>query len=718
MLALCKGAVLHGIRRPPTVGDSTDRRRWLRGARIGGAFALLLQIWMLTAGTWNLLRWERSADFYEGQARSILGASLAMDERVLGIEGFARGPNWYMYFGPVPAAFRIPFVALTHRLDGRLSAISMLLALAVVVAAVNSLGWRLRNRLLGDQRVSRAEAAGAAGLIFMVVGGSCLLFLSSRTWVYHEAIMWGVAFTMASFAAMLLWFDYGSRRFLIWASIFATLAMHRRASVAIGAVLAMGALVVGQLLLRVAPGESLLQRTARFGRRLLSPPDHERQNSWRLMVAAVAVPVVSFSIVSWLKFRTLFAVPWQTQRYSQMDHARQQMLAANGGTLFNWNFVPSNLLQYWRPDGLGFSSRFPFIDFPQRRMPLIGHPVYDLIDFTAGIPATMPALLALAILGAYAIVRKRRNELAGLRTLVLGSMAGAVGVLNIGYIANRYQSDFLPMLALPALAGAALLTGWLRSRRKAMARTVVVVIVTAGLFGTLANLALGYTFQRAYSSVTPPHRLAGYIRTQLDVDELVGDGLLSDVTQGDVLPASGNYGDLFILGDCRALYWSDGMDTNAVKKSNWNGVERADDQGAMEAQITFQRSAQPVEWPIFTLSPREGGAVGKTVFVYIDPAIEWFQFGIDEWVGPNLTLDYNTAYNLRAVFDPRVGVFELYLNDVLVLSAEYDGGTDAILGENTYHNRLVSDHFVGELTRTPISMSLCRDLLPSVKPTR
>ena len=528
MFARMKTLAQQGLRRPPAVGDTADRRRWMRGARIGGALALLLQTWMLTAGSWNLLRWERSADFYEGQARAILNGSLAMDARVLGIEGFSRGPNWYMYFGPVPAAFRVPFVALTHRLDGRLGATSMLLALCVVVVALSSLGWRLRNRLLGSQRVSLAEAVGAASLIFAVVGGSCLLFLSSRTWVYHEAIMWGIAFTMASFAALLLWFDYGSRRFLVWASAFAMLAMHSRASVAIGAVLAMAGLVVGQLLLRVTPGASPFQRAARLGRRLLSPPERDQRGSARLMVAAVAVPIVSFSIVSWLKFRTLFAVPWQTQRYSQMDHARQQMLAANDGTLFSWNFVPSNLLQYWRPDGLGFSPKFPFIDFPQRPMTLIGHPVYDLIDFTAGIPATMPALLVLAVLGAFAIARSRRAELAGLRTLFLGSIAGAVGVLNIGYIANRYQSDFLPMLALPALAGAAVLTGWLRSRRKPIARTVVVVLATAGLFGTLANLALGYTFQRAFSSVTPPHLLAGYVRTQVSVDEWIGDGLLGD----------------------------------------------------------------------------------------------------------------------------------------------------------------------------------------------
>ena len=717
MLATYWRLVRLGLRRPPAVGDTADRRRWNRAVAVGGALALLLQTWMLTAGTWNLLRWERSADFYEGQARSVLGASLAMDARVLGIEGFARGPNWYMYFGPVPAAIRIPIVAITHRLDGRLGAISMLAALGLLIAVVNGLFWRLRNRLLGSQRVSRAEAIGAGSLIFLIVGGSSLLFLSSRSWVYHEAIMWGVVFTVASYWALMLWLDYGARRFLIWTSGFATLAMHSRASVGAGAVVALGAVVGAQILSRVPTGTSPLKRALGFARRCVSPPIGER-GRLRSLIIAVTVPVLTFSLLSWLKFRTLFAVPWQTQRYSQMDRARQQMLAANDGTLFSWDFVPSNLLQYWRPDGLGFSRLFPFIEFPRRNMPLIGDPHYDLIDFTAGIPATMPVLVVLAAVCALAMVRTRRTDLAVLRPIVIGSIVGSVSVLNIGYIANRYQSDFLPMLVIPALGGAVVLTGWLRTRRRLVARTAVGVVAAAGLFGVLANVALGYTFQRAYSSVTPPHLLAGYIRTQLTVDEWIDDGQLPNVTQGDVLPASGEYGDVFILDDCQALYWSDGMDTNAVKKSNWNGVERADDQGAMEAQITFKRPDEPVLLRMFTLSPRPGAAIGKTVFVYMDPDKEWFQFGIaalseDGWLGPELPLDYGTAYSLRAVIDPRVSVFELYLDDQLVLSAEYAGGTDVAFGENTYQIEMFSEDFTGEIERTPIKMSLCHELLDS-----
>jgi len=116
------------------------------------------------------------------------------------------------------------------------------------------------------------------------------------------------------------------------------------------------------------------------------------------------------------------------------------------------------------------------------------------------------------------------------------------------------------------------------------------------------------------------------------------------------------------------------------------------------------------------------------VFLYVDPAIDWFQFGIDfglgegvsavdqAWLGAALELDYDQPYSMRAVLDPRVNVFELYLDDRLVLSAEYQGATDIAFGGNTYHNDLFSDQFNGDIEQTPITMNLCRDLLPSVAP--
>ncbi len=727
----------NGLRRPPQVGEAADRRRWYRSARIGGAVALLLHSWMLTAGTWNFLRWERSAEFHEGQARAILNGSLAMDLRVLGIESFARGPNAYMYFGPVPSTYRLPIVAFTRTLDGRLSSISMLVALFAIVGVVIGLAWRMRCRVLASKPVSRGEAVGAAGLVFLVVGGSSLMYASSRTWVYHEAIHWGAAYTLASYSALLLWLQYRSRRFLVWASVLATLAFLTRASVAGGTVVALSVVLAGQLLFRVsdrlAPRLAGPRRWMERGGRLVQQRT-DPSPSLRLLVGAVALPVVSYAILNWLKFRTLFTVPFEKQGFTLLDPDRQAMLAQNGGSLFGWKFLPSNLLQYWRPDMIDVSTTFPFIDFPHRRMTFIGNPVYDLVDLTAGIPATMPVLVLLGVIGVVAAVRARHEALADLRPVLIGCAAGTLTVLNIGYIANRYQSDFLPLIVVSALAGAPILTGWLSSMNTAMSassrstigrrltgRAVIGVAVVGGLFGTAANVALGYTYQRAYSPVTPAYQIEGYLQTQLRVDEWIDDGRLDNVRQGDELPQSGNYGDIFIVGDCEALYWSDGMRTNAVKRSNWNGVERADGEGAFEATITFNRPSETQAMPLFTTTAGPGQRVGDTVFVIINPTADTFAFGVisegrDNWLDFELSLDFGKPYSVRAVLDPRVDILELYIEKRLVLAVQYSAGTDVTFGEDTYDYTYLSNEFEGTIVPKSTEMSLCRDLLDSVEP--
>ena len=63
----------------------------------------------------------------------------------MSIEGFVIGGRTYIYFGPMPAILRLPVLIFTHDLDGRLTQLSMLLALMVLMWAAARLHWRLRG---------------------------------------------------------------------------------------------------------------------------------------------------------------------------------------------------------------------------------------------------------------------------------------------------------------------------------------------------------------------------------------------------------------------------------------------------------------------------------------------------------------------------------------------------------------------------------------------
>lgn len=671
---------------------------------------MLVQAWMLTAGTWDLLRWEQTADFYDEQAHSLLDGTLAMDPAVLGIESFSRGDEAYMYFGPVPAIMRLPFAAATEHLDGRLSTLSMLCALVVTLVVLVGLGWRLRDRVLGAEPVTWPEAIGAAGLMFVTIGGSSLLFAASRTWVYHEAIMWGVASSLAGFAALLLWLDGNGRRFLVWASLFATVAMLTRPSVGGGVVAALAAVlawvVIDRYRHRLRRGGEALGRLRMSG---LSSP------SPTLLATAVAVPVMSYAAVNWLKFRTLFSVPFDRQGFTLLSAQRRAMLDANGGTLFNWKFIPTNLVSYARPDTVRVDGVFPLVHIRPSSL-RIGDPVYDLVDLTAGLPATMPLLVALAAIGVVVVIRLG-DALVPLRPILVGAAVGTLPVLSIGYLANRYQSDFLPLLVVPALVGAPAVTGWLRRRSRRSVVPVGAAACLLGIFGLGVNAALAFTYQRAYAPPASPDQLAGYIDTQLAFDRWVGDGRLAHVARGDELPAEADLGDIYVVGDCAAVYWSDGRESFDLTATPWKGVLRAEGEGGFRATLEFEGDTIEVGAIVTVPVARVVDAdnlLSAQLIVHVDRNRGMMRFAVatSREVKSGSWVPYrgDTPIDLDVVADPRVGVFEVRSDGRLALFAGYDGGT--IFGPGLEPKRASGDAVPrAAITPQPIDMSLCEDLL-------
>src|SRR3546814_1745130 len=125
-------------------------RRFAVASAVGGLLAALVFAVVLTEGTAsNLTASQRVGDFYDAQAHAWLDGHWHISPDVLGIERFeARGQS-YMYQGPTPALLRVPVAALTHRFDGRLPQLSMLLALGVLVLFITRLHWRIRSLEIG-----------------------------------------------------------------------------------------------------------------------------------------------------------------------------------------------------------------------------------------------------------------------------------------------------------------------------------------------------------------------------------------------------------------------------------------------------------------------------------------------------------------------------------------------------------------------------------------
>ncbi len=322
----------------------------------------------------------------------------------------------------------MPITAVTDSLDGRLTVVSMLAALALALWATSRLLWRARRWRLPDDPPLRRWEPAAFGLFVAAVGlASPLLFLAARPLVYHEVEIWGTATTLLAIERLFHWWDAPSTGRLAAASLAATIAFNTRASVGGGAVAALALVLVLSLLWHMVP--------------------------WRAvpaLVLAVLVPVATYAAVNVARFDSLFSVPFEEQEFTEFNEDRRDALEATGGTLFGPDYAPSALATYLRPDGIALQRLFPWVTFRETDT-IIGDPVFDTTDRSASLPMVAPGFLVLAFVGVRALLRRRGRD--PWLAATVGAAIGLISTVTIAFIAHRYLADFVPVLVIPGTLG-------------------------------------------------------------------------------------------------------------------------------------------------------------------------------------------------------------------------------------------------------------------------
>jgi hypothetical protein len=578
---------------------------------VGAVFGFVAFAWVVTNGEADLFAREPLASFFDSQARALLDGHWDVPGSEVFIEGFQLGDKVYTYFGIWPTVLRMPVLAFGDEYYGRLTQLSMLLALTVGLVGTALLHWRIRGLVRPDRVCSRSEAVLAGVVTLTFACGTAIIFLASRAWVYHEAILWGVAWSLLSYDRLIAYVVAPRASRLVAASAFATLAFSSRPAAGAGAVVAIALVLVGQLLRalreRVARRRGAESVPARGLRALDWLGTTDGEAGWRRtsgLALAFFVPVAAYAYVNWARFDSFFRVPWRKQFLVGLDLRHQRVLDANGGTYFGLKFAPTTLLHYLRPDALGPMPLFPFVTFPRWRTPIIGDLAFDTLDWSTSVPASMPALTVLAIVGALAVLlpryaRTRAVEV--LRVPILGAAAGVLLVLALAVVSNRYLGDWVPLLALGALTGLHVL---LRRReepaRRRVATVLLSVVAVAAVFGVWVNGSLSILYQRLYNPYRESAR-AGMLGVQYDVDALLG-GSPRSVAFVDSLPEEPlGVGTTAVVGSCAALYWSDGRGWNAVEGTRAGGWFR------FRAQ---PRATDRGDWyPVLSWGPRRAEEV-------------------------------------------------------------------------------------------------------------
>ncbi len=469
---------------------------------------------------WDLFaRGGFSTDFYDAQAHAFLRGRLDVPANIPGPEGFLIDGRTYLYYGPTLAVLRLPFAVFGHWADGRLSLVSMVVAFFVACTATFHLSRRI-SAILGGGSARRHAVLVAA------VACSPALSLAGWNSVYDETEMWAFAlFLLTAIAALRMW-EVPTRRSVIVAVTGACCTVLTRSSVGLGALCAVG--LVGALLWRRHRRAAVAAGLGAVGGVLLN----------------VALNVA--------KFGTLFDLPADRQLLSLQNPARAAWFAGNNGSFFSPRFLPTTVVQYLRPDALRFERLVPFVRFGPAAREFGSYPLEGNTP-ASSLPTSATLLFLLALVGVWVLVGRRPWPLLALWT---GALAAAAPSFLIGFVANRYLTDMLPALVVPAAAAVAVVM----LPDGLPCRAVRWLAVALTVWGVWVNVSL--------ASWTQNLKEPGFTAMRYRIDDAVFGGAppsVTDLVRGVDAPRDGI---VAIDGECDGLYISEQM--------GWVPLELAD----------------------------------------------------------------------------------------------------------------------------------------------
>lgn len=461
-------ATLHDVSRTSDTGlDSLERS--LKWALVVASSVLFL--WISTDRTWDVdysySGQEFNATFFNEQALSILDGRLDVPSsgyrwtECFNIDGKCIG-----YFGITPSILRFPLIAAGGHDAPALTPIFIALAIALTMWAVIDLFQRILRDLIPDPSGRHLPSLLTTITLALLLGPGSILTLLARPRLYHEAILWMVAFLMIAMNHFHRWMMARTLSNLLVALIAATLsACARPSSSASALVLGIGAIVVILIDRRRSPATA--------------------QHYAGAATLALLPGITSFSVLM-MKFG-MPGLPWRHYSlYSANDFGR--LSALNDGALQGLRFIPTNIVNYLRPDTLRFHLGRPWVSEGVRSADSIIHiwPVVAggvLVEPLVSVTNTMAAPAALTasftLLALAGAVRMARREKYSFMILLLAAAACTSGTLVASALTSRYVGDFYPVLAIGAVFALAHLARGLRRHLRVLTLGMAALSVVA-----------------------------------------------------------------------------------------------------------------------------------------------------------------------------------------------------------------------------------------------
>ena len=351
---------------------------------------------------------------YDSQAEHFLRGNVDVDPEAISHEAMIVNDHVRMYFGPFPVLLRIPLNFAYPAGHGKWSRISGFCAGAVALFAVAGLvGAALRSSPLSSRG---RNWLGNACIVGFALGSPLLLLLGNLS-IYDEAIIWGLAWSLAA-----LYFTFRSRqadgaaltRSLLGFSLCAAAALLSRVTFGIPFIL-----IAPLLALRVGREKRLINLLALF--------------------LPLGAGLAFYFWLSYARFGTFTGVNYDY--YVNPVHSE----FAHKYGIFSPRRIPYSFADY-------FSLRLPSVE---RRPPFVAvdrhlynYPsLFSNPDSEVYISLLWSSswLVFAAIMGIVCLVR-RKVDLLGWGIIAAALVVQFLCILSYFLLAQRYATDLYPFL--------------------------------------------------------------------------------------------------------------------------------------------------------------------------------------------------------------------------------------------------------------------------------
>jgi len=430
--------------------------------------SVLLWVFATTGGRQIFVK-EVLSGAYDSQAEHFLRGNVDVDAEAIGHEAMIVNGKTRMYFGPFPALLRIPLNLVYPAGHGKWSRLS---GFCAGVLALFAFAGLVRTAVCSSPLSPRARDWLCNACVIGFALGSPLLLLLGNLSIYNEAIIWGLALSLAA-----LLFAFRSRQAEGNALTRALLGFSLCAGCAL-----LSRITFGAPFILIAPILAL------------GLPRENRLTNIIALVLPLGAAVTFYLWLSYARFGTLTGVNFDY--YINPVHSE----FAHKFGVFSPRRIPYSFADY-------FSVRFPSF---QREPPFVGadrhsydYPSLYSNDFSEvflPLPWCSPWLVFGALMGITCLIRRNGANVFE-RATALALFTQFLFILSFFLLAQRYAADLYPFLIFCLLM-------FLRSGREALLRWRHVMIGLIAISIVVNSLATVSWLVNADQNVPPETRAA------------------------------------------------------------------------------------------------------------------------------------------------------------------------------------------------------------------